>query len=129
MYDYDYSVWREQLDRYHKIVQKTYTDPFYFICDFDRENTDGHKYISDGLGLLEFAEKCYQIFLSRYPNEEHEALYVSPVGWCAEAANSINEAVRTNESKIIFRNGCCSSPECSVNKYYLIVLEESQMKS
>lgn len=124
---YDYSVWREQLDRYHKIVHRMYTDPFYFICDFNKDNTDGYKFVSDGLGLLEFAEKCYQIYLSRYPNEEHEALYVCPPTWCAEALCSIQTAVKNNESKITFLNGCCSSPECSINKYYFIVLEESQI--
>lgn len=126
---FDILVWNQQVDVYHETVKRTKLNLFPFVCNFSKDNTNGYKYNYDGLGLSQFAEKCYQIFQTRYPNEMHDALHVSPVGWCAEALCAIQDAIKNNSSEITFPNGCCSSPECSINKYYLIVLEESQVKS
>jgi len=70
-----------------------------------------------------FVSTCFAQHKNEHPNVEKGSLHLVPELWTEFALTSITEALDNEENTISFPNGCCSSLECPIHLYYLIVLK------
>ena len=73
-----------------------------------------------------FVKLCMDKFNEKYPTQPYGSVHCNPVIWTNIALSTIQKFFRGNISatEILFPNGCCTVPDCPINKYYAVVLNE-----
>lgn len=110
--------------------QSTSNPPtFTFNTDFTANELNKDKImeaIKDKNSFIQFSKLCIGKFSEKYPTELYGSVQCNPFAWTNLALSVIYKTCQENNpmAKIIFPNGCCTMIDCTINRYYLIVLNE-----
>lgn len=125
------------------IIEKMYVEhilqtassypPFSYSLPFNYELVNETKYklletkyksLEDDDELDKFVNECFTKYKERYPTQNIGSVNYNPKPWVLYAIKSIVNSYKTKSNNITFPNGCCSSENCPINKFYEIVIEE-----
>lgn len=71
-----------------------------------------------------FVEVCYSRYKSLGSPFGRGSVDIDPKFWVYTGMKAIVDTCADHKNTIVFPNGCCSNPNCPINKMYDIVLEE-----
>lgn len=112
-------------------IQNTRSKTFSQTVTFERNliNLNKLQSLNNSSDFNAFVATCLAQHKNENPNIKKGSLHLFPELWTEFALESITEALDTENNEILFPNGCCSSLECPIHLYYLIVLRNVLISS
>ena len=102
---------------------------WYTVQDVSCSDIDGTKcreLVEDFEKMKLFSEQCYSIYNAKYASSmDIGSVDVLPVFWVNSAIGQLHYFVNVeNVHQIKLSNGCCDSPQCPINLFYNIIIEQ-----
>jgi hypothetical protein len=102
---------------------------FTFCTDITIDKLNKDKFtevIKNQKSFNQFVKLCMDKFTEKYPTQPYGSVHCNPAIWTDMALATVRSFIKENNpvAQLTFPNGCCTLNECSINKFYLIVVDE-----